>query len=147
MNLTDGSASQRFQIERCEELSRRRAQVFANNVGNDACGHWSNFVLQLGQFVTISIGQQVATRGKRLSKLDKHGSKFLAGAAKMFSACPFAGLVLDKFIVGDANTVTCEHSQNFAVALALGNHGANRLPGLEWRFWLWLAGIAWKGAS
>lgn len=80
----------------------------------------------------IRIGQQVAARRKRLSELDEHGSEFLACAAKMLSPSLIPGLMLDEFIVYNADALTREHRQDLAVALAFLYHlpaGAGPLIG------------------
>jgi hypothetical protein len=104
----------RFQIERCEKLVGRRAQVFANDLRDDVCGHRDNFRLQLRQFFAIDIRHEISSRRKRLSKLDKQGPEFLAGPAKMFGACPITRLVLDEFIVDDANAVARKYGQDLS---------------------------------
>jgi hypothetical protein len=131
MNLTNGAASQRLWIEECEELFGRCSQILSDDPGNGACGDRGNFVLQFREFRAIGVGQQIATGRKYLAELDEHGSEFFACAAKVLRTRLVSGLMFDQFIVGNANAVTREYSQDFAVTLALRDHGAStRFAGL-----------------
>ena len=82
VDLAQARASQRFLLERCEQLTDTRMQLLLYRLLHNLVGHWRDFVLEVLELVDVLLWKKVGPRGQHLTELDVGGSELDQALAK-----------------------------------------------------------------